>query len=56
MKNGRCKFHGGMSTGPRKGSQNALSHGATTAEEKQRIKAARDLVKDVLATAGRTLV
>ena len=56
MKNGRCKFHGGMSTGPRKGSQNALSHGATTAEEKKRIKAARELLKDVLTATGRTLV
>jgi len=28
MKNGRCRFHGGLSTGAPKGSQNALKHGA----------------------------
>lgn len=27
MKNGRCKLHGGMSTGAPKGTQNALKHG-----------------------------
>lgn len=26
-KNGRCRYHGGLSTGPSKGSQNALTHG-----------------------------
>lgn len=32
MKNGRCRLHGGKSTGPAKGSQNALTHGMRTAE------------------------
>jgi delta 1-pyrroline-5-carboxylate dehydrogenase len=27
MPNGRCRYHGGLSTGPRPGSQNALKHG-----------------------------
>jgi hypothetical protein len=27
MKNGRCRMHGGKSTGPPKGTQNALKHG-----------------------------
>jgi hypothetical protein len=26
-KNGRCRFHGGLSTGPGKGNQNAATHG-----------------------------
>ena len=28
MDNGRCRMHGGTSTGPSKGSQNARTHGA----------------------------
>ena len=27
MRNGRCRLHGGKSTGPPKGNQNALKHG-----------------------------
>lgn len=27
MKNGRCRLHGGLSTGPAKGARNALKHG-----------------------------
>ena len=27
MPNGRCRYHGGLSTGPRPGTQNALIHG-----------------------------
>ncbi len=30
MKNGRCRLHGGKSTGPPKGNQNALKHGYYT--------------------------
>jgi uncharacterized protein YjcR len=42
MKNGRCRMHGGKSSGARKGNQNALKHGNYTAaaqaalREKQR--------------------
>lgn len=32
MKNGRCRMHGGKSTGPAKGSQNAFKHGMRSAE------------------------
>ena len=31
MKNGRCRMHGGKSTGAPKGNQNALKHGNYTA-------------------------
>jgi uncharacterized protein YjcR len=31
MKNGRCRMHGGKSTGAPKGNQNALKHGKYTA-------------------------
>jgi len=30
MPNGRCRLHGGKSTGPPKGNQNALKHGYYT--------------------------
>jgi hypothetical protein len=30
--NGRCRMHGGASTGPRKGIKNAFKHGRYTAE------------------------
>ena len=32
MKNGRCRMHGGASTGAPKGNKNALKHGYYTAE------------------------
>ena len=32
MKNGRCRMHGGPSTGAPKGNQNALKHGRYSAE------------------------
>jgi hypothetical protein len=32
MKNGRCRMHGGKSTGGLKGNQNALKHGNYTAD------------------------
>jgi len=31
MKNGRCRMHGGKSTGAPQGNQNALKHGNYTA-------------------------
>jgi uncharacterized protein YjcR len=52
MRNGRCRMHGGKSTGPPKGSQNALKHGLYSREKKeewreikQTLKQAKDLVK-----------
>jgi hypothetical protein len=32
MANGRCRMHGGKSTGPPKGNSNALKHGYYTAQ------------------------
>jgi hypothetical protein len=32
MPNGRCRLHGGLSTGAPKGNRNALKHGRFTAE------------------------
>ena len=32
MSNGRCRIHGGLSTGAGRGNQNALKHGYYTAE------------------------
>ena len=32
MPNGRCRMHGGLSTGAPKGNKNALKHGRYTAE------------------------
>jgi uncharacterized protein YjcR len=32
MANGRCRMHGGASTGAPKGNRNALKHGVFTAE------------------------
>lgn len=34
MKNGRCRMHGGKSTGAPKGNQNALKHGRYSGEVK----------------------
>ncbi|MCJ8344812.1 hypothetical protein MJH12_04675 [bacterium] len=51
MKNGKCYFHGGRSTGPKtikgkvKPSQNALKHGAYSMEEKAEDKRINDLIK-----------
>jgi hypothetical protein len=54
MRNGRCRLHGGKSTGPPKGNKNALKHGRYTAEAISRrrelratIAGMRDLAKEV---------
>jgi uncharacterized protein YjcR len=51
MPNGRCRLHGGLSSGAPKGNRNALKHGHYTAEAIARrrevtalIRAVRDLV------------
>ena len=51
MENGRCKFHGGMSTGAPKGNKNNLSHGLYSkfySEEELKAVEERDLVTSSL--------
>src|ERR1043165_4204597 len=45
MKNGRCRMHGGKSTGPPKGNRNAWKHGHYSGREQLRRVALRLLVK-----------
>jgi hypothetical protein len=52
MPNGRCKMHGGKSTGPPKGSQNALKHGYYTAEAKEQRRQVRELIRDAQQLVG----
>jgi hypothetical protein len=44
MANGRCRMHGGLSTGP-KGRQNRLTHGRFTAAAKARRRAIQALLR-----------
>ena len=46
MPNGRCKMHGGKSTGAPKGNQNAVKHGGYTKEAKAERKALQKLIRD----------
>jgi hypothetical protein len=46
MKNGRCKLHGGKSTGPPLGSQNAWKHGLRSSEH----RVCRLLLKEMRAS------
>lgn len=46
MQNGRCRMHGGKSTGPPKGSQNALKHGLYTKAAIEKRRQIRELIKD----------
>ena len=55
MTNGRCRMHGGKSTGPPKGSQNALKHGyySQQGKEERRLmresfRQAKDLMKLII--------
>jgi hypothetical protein len=45
MANGRCRMHGGLSTGPPKGSRNALKHGRFTAAAKARRRGIQALLR-----------
>ena len=52
MKNGKCRLHGGKSTGPPKGNQNALKHGFYTRKSiegrryiRKLLKASQELLK-----------
>jgi len=57
MANGRCRMHGGKSTGAPKGNDNALKHGmrsrATTEQRKRLMEVlrhSRELIKQTLRT------
>jgi len=49
MKNGRCRMHGGRSTGPAVGTQNALKHGLYTRAAIAERKSVSRLIKDCRA-------
>lgn len=46
MANGRCRLHGGKSTGPPKGNKNALKHGHYTKKAIADRRYVRQLIKD----------
>jgi uncharacterized protein YjcR len=46
MKNGRCRMHGGKSTGAPKGNQNALKHGLYTAQSKELLRYISELNRE----------
>ena len=46
MANGRCRLHGGKSTGPPKGNKNALKHGFYTRDAITHRRYIRQLLKD----------
>jgi uncharacterized protein YjcR len=45
MKNGRCRLHGGKSTGAPKGNKNAFKHGRYSREAIEARKLVRELIK-----------
>jgi len=45
MKNGRCRMHGGKSTGPKPGTRNALKHGYYTREAIEKRKQVAQLLR-----------
>jgi glucans biosynthesis protein len=45
MPNGRCRMHGGKSTGAPKGNRNAWKHGLRSAEHRQTRALVRALVE-----------
>ena len=47
MPNGRCRLHGGKSTGPPKGNKNALKHGRYTARAIARRRELRALLHGI---------
>ncbi len=47
MKNGRCRMHGGKSTGPPIGNQNALKYGYYTKKAIADRRYVRQLIKDI---------
>ena len=47
MPNGRCRLHGGKSTGPPKGNKNALKHGRYTTQAIARRRELRALLQGI---------
>lgn len=47
MKNGRCRMHGGKSTGAPKGNQNAFKHGLNGKEARSHRALVRQLLRDL---------
>ena len=47
MPNGRCRLHGGKSTGPPKGNKNALKHGRYTTQAIARRRELRALLQSI---------
>jgi len=50
MTNGRCRMHGGASTGAPRGNSNALKHGYYTKVEKEKRKKAIEFIKECRGT------
>lgn len=50
MDNGRCRMHGGLSSGPPPGNRNALKHGRYSAEAIARRRQVRALIRQMRAT------
>ena len=56
MANGRCRMHGGLSTGAPKGNRNAFKHGRYTAKaiaDRREVAALIRLMKSLAATVDR---
>jgi len=53
MKNGRCRLHGGKSTGPPKGNKNAWKHGRYSREAKELKQAICDLLRQSKKTLAK---
>jgi hypothetical protein len=47
MPNGRCRLHGGKSTGPPKGNKNALKHGRYTTQAIARRRELRAMLQGI---------
>lgn len=47
MPNGRCKFHGGLSTGAPKGNRNAFKHGFYSAVEIEKRREVRKMLQAI---------
>lgn len=52
MKNGRCRMHGGRSTGAPIGSQNALKHGFFTRAAIEERREVADFIRDMRKGLG----
>lgn len=56
MPNGRCRMHGGASTGAPKGNRNAWKHGHYSKETIERRRTISALLRESRALAGRDQV